>query len=172
MGRNGVPGVYELVSQEYTPPEKIMDDVLYAVCYRNGGYAIKADHTLWEWGVVSSTPEKILEDVQYVQNCMAILTNGDMVTWTYTEDGERTEPELRLHDVACGMTGVAVQTDGTLYVETVSDSGSTYEAVIEDVEYAVTGAEYTLVLKQDGTLWTWNSAGEGDVSQIMDGIGF
>ena len=67
MGRNGVPGVYELVSQEYTPPEKIMDDVLYAVCYRNGGYAIKADHTLWEWGVVSSTPEKILEDVQYVQ---------------------------------------------------------------------------------------------------------
>lgn len=30
----------------------------------------------------------------------------------------------------------------------------------------------TLVLKQDGTLWTWNSAGEGDVSQIMDGIGF
>ena len=172
MGRNGVPGVYELVSQEYTPPEKIMDDVLYAVCYRNGGYAIKADHTLWEWGVVSSTPEKILEDVQYVQNCMAILTNGDMVTWAYTEDGERTEPELRLHDVACGMTGVAVQTDGTLYVETVSDSGSTYEAVIEDVEYAVTGAEYTLVLKQDGTLWTWNSAGEGDVSQIMDGIGF
>ena len=103
---------------------------------------------------------------------MAILTNGDMVTWTYTEDGERTELELRLHDVACGMTGVAVQTDGTLYVETVSDSGSTYEAVIEDVEYAVTGAEYTLVLKQDGTLWTWNSAGEGDVSQIMDGIGF
>ena len=84
--------------------------------------------------------------------------------------GREQSQSLRLHDVACGMTGVAVQTDGTLYVETVSDSGSTYEAVIEDVEYAVTGAEYTLVLKQDGTLWTWNSAGEGDVSQIMDGI--
>lgn len=36
----------------------------------------------------------------------------------------------------------------------------------------ITGAEYTLVLKQDERFGRWNSAGEGDVSQIMDGIGF
>ena len=35
-----------------------MDDVLYAVCYRNGGYAIKADHTLWEVGGRIIDPRK------------------------------------------------------------------------------------------------------------------
>lgn len=176
MYRSGIPGdSIDYENQERYGPEKIMDEVIYAVAVRDGGYAIKSDHSLWEWGMASTSLVKVMDDVQFVQDGMAIKTNNDLVTWSYDEDGQRTEPELLLKNVSCCDTGAAVQKDGSLWVwgdnrfgqlgDGTREDRAAPQKMMDDVVFVARGSHYTIAVKSDGSLW---QAGSTEIEAVTD----
>jgi len=141
-------------------PVKIMEDVIKVSAGVDFTMAIKSDFTLWAWGnndygqlgiygqPSTPTPTEVKENIVYVsagmRYTMAIDINGTLWAWglnTLGQLGDGTNEDR--------LTPVAILDN----VETVSVGG-------------FRGNEYTLALKNDGTLWAW---GANTFSQLGDG---
>lgn len=148
-------------SSSLTPVQVLGTDFTKFACGQSHSLAIKADGSLWAWGkntngqlgigntdnLIHSTPAQIGLGAKWVSvSCgdgysMAIQANGTLWAW-----GDNSFGQLG--------NGTIGSTPETLPVQV----GSLDNWV--DVEC---GANFTLVIKADGTLWSWGNNNSGQL---------
>jgi len=128
--------------------------------------ALKADGSLWAWGsnqfgqlgdgsgINKSSPVRIGSGNNWTavaaggSSSFALKADGTLWAWGNNAKGQ-------LGD------GSVIARSAPVPVLNMSSNGSRYVAIS-------TGAEHTLALQADGTLWTWGSNQYGNVSPILD----
>jgi len=161
----------------YTPV-KIMDDVARVYPGRSNTFAVKKDGSLWGWGsnyfgMMGNgersnrmtgdarnvfSPVKILDEVAFVsadsQKFMMVIRNdGSLWSWGHNWSGE----------LGRGTKGMVL--------ESVHAYFSPYK-IMEDIVYVTSGGgfrDYTVAIKNDGTLWTWGEWALADRINIYKG---
>lgn len=92
---------YSYSGYEVTKPMLLMENAIYASCGRTDVAALKADGTLWVWGLLwvrsaenfcyQCWPVQVLEEVVYVTgniyNHAALKKDGTLWTWGYNDSG-------------------------------------------------------------------------------------
>ncbi len=125
-------------------PAALLDDVTSV----NDNYAIKNDDTLWEWGHSKGEPFgpiKVMDNVKSVSSIGAhTLVVGD--NGTLFGKGRNVEGQL--------AQGIPDENkEGRFEPYFIEE----YTPIMEDVDCAKTAAYSSIVLKNDGTMWTFGS---------------
>lgn len=190
----------------YTKPYCAMKDVTYISIQNLSAYAIKKDKSLWSWGNdcrevlgngdginISSTPDKILDDVKFVAtghglHMLAIKEDNTLWGWGQNDYGEvgngKTvdvgSPVKVMSGVIYAAVGygssAVIKEDHSLWMWGNNDHGELGNGtetdekkpfkVMEDVKMVICGFHRTVALKLDGTVWAW---GQNDHGEIGDG---
>ncbi len=142
---------------------KIMDNVIYVACGGDGGWAITADHVLWEWDT-SHEIRKAAENVEWVFGFFGgdyLTTDGVYIDRNFLyEQGERTELEPTiLENVVQAVPDFSgafiVLEDGSLLQRISYDDILATDRIMGDVaQIAAFDSGYgVLIRKTDGTYW-------------------
>jgi len=158
----GVGSVGDGTTENRYTPIKIMDDVVQVTTKSNHTAAIKSDGSLWTWGGNQYgqlgdgtterrlTPVKIMDDIIYVSvgnnHTAAIKSDRSLWMWGYNWEGQ---------------IG-----DGTKTDKYNKNDKLTPVKVMDDVIYVMASSDHTVVIKSDGSLWTW---GGNQYGQLGDG---
>ena len=160
-GKPGNPGGLSLT--------KIMDNVIYVACGGEGGFAITADHVMWEWDS-SHEIRKDAENVAWVFGFWGgdyLTTDGIYVDRSFVYDqktGDRTEMEPILTEQVRQVlptlgdsVKLIVLEDGSLLqrMHYRENEPPVTELIMSDVAQITTfdRNEGTLIRKTDGTYW-------------------
>lgn len=127
---------------------KGVEDIISVSASAGGIMALKKDGTVWKWGQVE-TPEQIkeLKDIFYIYqgvgHGLAIDDKGNLWSWGDNRKGQIGNGKFEKEDIpvlqVAGMAGVT---------------------------FASGGAEHTIALINDGSVWSWGSNEKG---QLGDG---
>ena len=161
-------------------PLKIMDDVAYVYATGSSAMVIKTDDSLWQLGSDGEN-HKILEDVRATSSSFAITNDGGLWEWRF---GNRRTPTRIMDDVSAissrSVHTMVVKNDGSLWElgrsswheDGTIDRLGAQTWIMDDVAYVSTGVNHrTVVLKTDGSLWTWTSTAMGrEFVKIMDDV--
>jgi alpha-tubulin suppressor-like RCC1 family protein len=128
-----------------------LDNVAY-VSYTGGlAMVVKNDGSLWAWGnnfngeVGNGTTERVWSPVQIMKDVttvsiggwhtLAVKTDGSLWAWGGNKSGQL----------------------GNGKITTPKDNNDKYNPIkiMDDVIYASAGANHSLAVKKDGSLWTW-----------------
>lgn len=168
-GPEGFPGFHDHTWADPDNPgkpgglslTKVMDNVIYVAYGGDGGWAITADHVLWEWDS-SHEIKKAAENVTWVSHGYEgdyLTTDGIYVDRNFLyERGERTELEpVILENVVQVEFNLIVLEDGSLLQRAYYGEGEERltEPIMSDVTQ-VTSFDLgngTLIRKTDGTYW-------------------
>lgn len=148
-------------------PVRIMNDVDAVYMGMDASLALKTDGTLWAWGsnygyIVGNgqnsgdqlSPVKILDNVVTASmgtyTAAAVTGDGGLYVWGYNADGNLGTNIPSFGGVKEYLTPTRIMED----VAAVSCNNANYGA-------------FTMVLKKDGTLWTF---GADQTGQLGDGI--
>jgi len=156
-----------------TTPVKIMDDVASVNTAFKVTMIIKTDGTLWACGdntygqignggsETQNTPVKIMDDVVSVStsgyHTLAIKTDGSLWAW-----GRNLYYELG--NGKGGYTLKKYEKDDYYVQDPICERWPV--KIMDDVASVSAGDGYTMVIKNDGTLWAW---GCNDVGQLGNG---
>jgi len=160
-------------------PLHIMDDVVAVSASSQHMLAIRYDGSLWAMGdnqlgelgdgttINRQIPVKIMEDVIAISawggSSSAITSDGGLWTWG-GHDSFRDRPPIRvLEDVVAVDGGYIIKTDRSLWVRSWQYG---FVHVMDDVLAVSTGMDHTMVIRTDGSLWTW---GQNRYGQLGDG---
>ncbi|MGE5701302.1 MAG: RCC1 domain-containing protein, partial [Clostridia bacterium] len=124
----------------------------------NFSLALKGDGTVWTWGTMSSSQNFSLTHVDGLSNITdiaagfqhALALQADGTVWAWGEN-------------KFGELGDGSETARSLPVKVVGPGGS---GSLENVKALAAGNNFSLVLKQDGTIWAW---GNNTWGQLGDG---
>jgi alpha-tubulin suppressor-like RCC1 family protein len=132
--------------------------------------AIKTDGTLWTWG--DNTGARLGDDTAISRSTpvttfaggtnwkqvagggnftAAIKTDGTLWTWGTNYDGQLG----RSRDIAKRLTPVTTFAGGTNWADTATSA--------PEELYTLSGGNYTVAIKTDGTLWTWGNNAYGEL---------
>jgi len=166
-------------------PVKIMDNVSIVELHENWATAIKADGSLYMWGMSilaegtikdRNTPVKVLDNVISVQTLgfnksAAIKSNGDLYIWGTQNNGEPVNQGVpmkvmsNVKAVKLSYThDVAVTNKGELYVwdyETNPiEEGCQPIKVMDNAESIESVEPFDIVITKNNTLYIWDEFGE------------
>jgi len=160
---------YGNVINAKSTPIKIMDSVKLASAGARYSMAIKADGSLWAWGLNRygqlgdgtsenrATPVKIMDSVVSVsagQMCtMAIKTDGSLWAWGSNEYGQLGDGTTTNRYVPVKIMDSVVSVSAGILTQPAMTSRGPF-------------GSHSMALKSDGTLWVW---GQNWFSQIGDG---
>ena len=156
-GRNGAGQLGNGTTADHHLPERIMSDVIAVSAGSSHTMVIRNDGSLWAWGAnafgqlgdgtttARHSPERVMEDVVAVSaggsHTAAIKTDGSLWTWGAN---------------VWGQLGDGTAT-GILFGDGTNAPRSIPVRVMENVSTVSAGDNYTMAIRNDGTLWAWGS---------------
>lgn len=160
-------------NEDRRSPVKIMDNAVAVSAGNKHNLVLKADGTLWTWGENDrgqlgdgtvenrNSPVHILDNVKTMcaggKHSMAVKTDGSLFVWGNGTSGQLNNGPIP-DPYMLGLFLVPTE----VYLSTPSK-------VMDNVASIYGGANYSMVLKTDGTLWAW---GGNDSGQIGNGGAF
>lgn len=132
--------------------------------------ALKSDGTLWAWGY--NTTGQLGDGSIISKNAPVSITNTTpSTTWTAIAGGNLHTLALKSNgtlwawgDNTSGQLGDGTSGSGTWKKTPVQISGTTWKAIAG-------GANHSLALKSDGTLWAWGDNSFGQLGDGTSGLG-
>ena len=172
-GHNGKLGLGDTTNRSSPSQVGDLTDWIDVGAYFRGGLAVKADGTLWSWGdnaygqlangntTGSSSPAQVGSLTNWFQveggeeHAIAIKTDGTLWAW-----GRNNEGQLGVGDTTdrCSPVQVGSLTDWKGMSSDNLTAGTPIKISV--------GFDTNLVIKDDGTLWTW---GNGNYGQLGTG---
>lgn len=136
------PGYYGMNEK----PKKLMDDVNQAIVDDMNLMMLKENGELWFWSDSSDTPQKLMNDVKYIntrndnyyRSYYAIKGNGELWGWG-DNIYNQVDPNSSFDDI------------------------STPTMIMSNVNDVSSGNGYVMVIKSNGELWGWGSNSDGQI---------
>jgi len=141
-------------------PVETLNDVKYIASREGSSLIIKNDGTVWAWG--NNDKSKIGGNEPYIDTPTMISGFNDVVS----VDIEGFNSAIVKSDGSLWMCGL--NQFGQLLNDSITDKAETYVKIdqIDNVEKVELGFGFVVVLKKDGTIWSWGRNFEG---QLCDG---
>jgi len=160
-------------TEERRLPVKLMDDVESVSAGSLRSSAVKTDGSLWVWGFGQSggdktalNPSKIMDDVFFASGDRAIKKDSSLWVWAYDHETHWFRTTKIMENITFASRDMVIKTDGSLWQLENEEENAKAEKVMDDVDMVSRGDDYTIVVKKDGSLWTW---GENDLGQLGNG---
>ena len=163
-GPEGFPGFHDHTWADPDNPgkpgglslTKIMDNVIYVACGGDGGWAITADHVLWEWDS-SHEIKQSAENAAWVFGFYDgdyLTTDGIYVDRRFSLTGSELEPVLQENVVQVEYRFIVLE-DGSLLQRISYDDVLATGRIMGDVaQVAAFDSGYgVLIRKTDGSYW-------------------
>ncbi|QGQ96697.1 hypothetical protein EHS13_18330 [Paenibacillus psychroresistens] len=149
-------------NQLFPQQVKGLTDVTAIAAGWYASYALKADGTLWYWGNNQTTPKLFdgLVDITSIaigfNHFIALKKDGSVWTWGTNNHGQLGDGKITTTEILAGAI---------TYIEN-NDTGPMPVKDLTDVKAISAGDSFSMVLKNDGTVWSWGLNAKG---QLGDG---